>query len=190
MLSDKFQVTNECATRTYFDSHAKDLGVVIVTSHTHFPDYQIMFEPDGFAYKDAFRFFGANQLIDTEAEYESRSFISHMQDPAWKNKCSLVICWFHNRALPIPVWELKTNSWWGPEESVVVGRRHRVLTEAAIARKIARLRFETQHDKLLEFCNQIGLPTQEAKLPKETEEYQRWMRRTKTRFSRARNYTS
>lgn len=86
---------SEVSTREFFAVLASAFGFEITSSQGPFPDYIL------------------NGHIRAEAEYTSSNFISHKHD---HEKCDLVICWKHNKKLPIPVLELSTSVLTMPEE--------------------------------------------------------------------------
>jgi hypothetical protein len=91
MSKIEFIPRNEIQTREWFCYHLDEFEYSIVESQIPFPDYTL---------KD-----GDGNILATEMEYQSVNFINHQHDP---KKCDLVICWIHNAALPMPVFELST----------------------------------------------------------------------------------
>lgn len=99
----KFEPTCEMNVREWFAAHCDDLGYSIILSQAGFPDYMI---------ED-----GQGRQIRAEAEYESINFLAHRHNIA---ECDMVICWWHNITIPLPVLELKTARYYTAGEIVVI----------------------------------------------------------------------
>lgn len=97
----KFEVvpSKEIQTREWFAAHIDEFEYDIVESDYGFPDY-ILRDKEG-------------NLIRAEAESTSSNFIAHHHDP---EGCDMVVCWSHDVALPLPVFELSSGTVYAANE--------------------------------------------------------------------------
>lgn len=93
----KYSLTprNETQVREWFAAHLETFEWDIVESVTGYPDY-VLVDKSGKKYR-------------VEAEFESFNFILHQHDPSG---CDFVLCWVHTKALPLPVFELSSQTMW------------------------------------------------------------------------------
>jgi hypothetical protein len=86
---------NETGVVFAFGMLAKELGFVIQSMQTAFPDCEALRRVDG----------GWWQRVRIEIEYQSLNFLKHRHDP---KGCDLIVCWEHNwPECPVEVLELR-----------------------------------------------------------------------------------
>jgi hypothetical protein len=78
-----FEPVNEMGVMVLFSMLAQQLGFVIESVQSGFPDCEAKVEVEP----------GRSQHFRIEFEYESRGFKEHGHDP---QKCDLIVCWRHN----------------------------------------------------------------------------------------------
>ena len=78
-----YEPVNEMGVMVLFSMMAHQLGFVIESVQSAFPDCQAKIEVEP----------GRWQHFRIEFEYESRGFKLHGHDP---NQCDLIVCWRHN----------------------------------------------------------------------------------------------
>jgi hypothetical protein len=78
-----YEPVNEMGVMVLFSMLAQQLGFVIESVQSGFPDCEVKIEVEP----------GRWQHFRIEFEYESRSFKEHGHDPS---KCDLIVCWRHN----------------------------------------------------------------------------------------------
>jgi hypothetical protein len=90
-----FAPVNEMGVVFLFGAMARQLGFIVTSMGTPFPDSEAFREVEP----------GRWQHVRIEIEFQSRNFLQHLHDP---KKCDLIVCWEHNwPECPLEVVELK-----------------------------------------------------------------------------------
>lgn len=135
---------NELQTREWFANHIEEFEYSIIESKSSFPDYVI---------KNA-----QGEKLKAEVEFNSSNAITHGHD---LNECDMIICWKHDRRLPLSVFELSTKSFYEANAEVMTEREIIEDKNSSATRKVSVSEITTFDESEQDYIKGILLKLEE-----------------------------